>query len=114
MKEPKNLSRNTDLMAQSKTVLPIIGMGVTFGIGGDSYPYTVVAVADDYSWMDITSDSYTAAPGCEYYGNQTYMYSSNMNDPPRRIKLHIRGQRAGKYARGFHTGHRIYHQDPSF
>jgi len=108
-----NLARNLDLINKAGRVVPEIGMGATISVGSDCYPYTVVAIAPDYSWIDVTKDSTTPAPEFDFYGNQNYMYASNLNGQRIRHKLSTRGKRAGRY-NTIYVGNRRFYQDPCF
>lgn len=106
--------KNEQLILGAGNLIPEVGMGVTRSSGSDSYPYTIVAVADDLSWIEINQDSTNPAPNFHYYNNQTYLYTSDMRTPGERIKLHIKGSRTGSYGEHLYLGHRRYYQDPSF
>ena len=107
--------RNVDLIAEAKDgVIPEVGMGATMATGSDSYPYTVVKVAEDLSSIEITADSHHPAPGFDYYSNQVYTYTSNPG-PGTVLTLNTRGKLRGLYGNGrIYLGNRRYYQDPSF
>lgn len=55
-----------------------VGMGATYSIGSDSYPLTVVAVEGVKGKRKITCtyDNYRATKNSDYYGHQSYLYTS--------------------------------------
>ena len=61
MKNSKNIGergfKNTKLLQDLGRILPLIGMGATRRAGSDSYPYTIIGVADDYSSITIQRDN---------------------------------------------------------
>ena len=72
---------------QDTSIDPEVGMGATGGFGSDCYPFTVVWVSADKKKIEVTHDTHTPAPGCDYYTNQIFNYTSNMNGHRERYRL---------------------------
>tara|TARA_R110000787_G_scaffold11722_12_gene38526 strand:- start:8898 stop:9392 length:495 start_codon:yes stop_codon:yes gene_type:complete len=99
---------------------PEVGKGCTYGAGSDSYPATIVEVSKNGKTIWVTSDSHTPTEDCEYYGNQSYTYKSNIDGERTCYTLRKNGSwiRKGSpinaYWCGIGIGSRRYYQDPSF
>lgn len=61
-------------------ITPEVGMGVTQGVGSDSYPYTIVEVLSPRRVV-VQADSFKALPGSDPFGYQKYEYFRNPNAP---------------------------------
>jgi hypothetical protein len=98
---------------------PEVGMGVTFGIGSDCYPYTVLEVVNSKT-IRVQSDDYKALPDSEYFGNQKYEYRRNHQGSITTLTLRKNGRwvRKGESMRGasgyWSIGTRRYYSDPHF
>jgi len=53
-------------------VIPVVGMGVTMGIGSDCYPGTITWVSGNGKNIVVQYDSSKPAKGFDYFGNQVY------------------------------------------
>ncbi len=97
---------------EDKPDIPI-GTGVTYGIGGDCYPYTVIAQPNPKTLI-IQSDDTTWV---EENGKKVCKYTPNPNAATREITLRNNGRWVLKgdsmNSGGFYTiGHRRYYQSP--
>jgi hypothetical protein len=105
---------------EREIISPEIGMGATGGAGSDCYPYTIVEISPNGKTIWVTSDSHKATKDCEYYGNQSYTYTSNMDGERECYTLRKNGRwiRKGaglkEYWCGISIGHRRYYRDPHF
>lgn len=99
-------------------VKPEVGMGVTFCIGSDRYPYTISRVVSDRQ-IEVQEDDYYPAPNHNYFGGQSYIYSRNPFGIASMITLRKNGRwiKTGETmnSSGFwRIGVRDAYQDPSF
>lgn len=60
------------LQTDKNFVKPIIGQGVTIGIGSDCYPGTIIEISNNNKKVVIQIDDTEPTEGFEYYGNQVY------------------------------------------
>lgn len=97
---------------------PEVGTGVTYRIGSDCYPYTVIE--SDPKGLKIKIQSDTAIPLKDYknsdtfYVDQTYKYERNPDGDIIELKLNSKGKWAnGQYGK-FTIGTRKKYLDPSF
>lgn len=115
----KTLSKNL-ITLRSKTTIPQEGMGATMQVGSDCYPYTVVEVAHDLSYILVQPDNHNLGPNFDYYANQSYTYFPCPEAEIVKYTLRKNGRYmlAGAARRAYwceiHVGHRRYYQDPSF
>ena len=106
-----------------------VGAGVTYSIGGDCYPFSVINVTGDV--VEIQRDKYKATANCRYYTNQKYVYYADPEGATENIKLYpqkngtkrwirvYKNEQTGRWRKGstcgfYNIGHRRYYQDPSF
>ena len=72
-------------MSNATRTQPEVGMGATYGIGSDSYPYTIVSVELDKAGqpvkIKVRGCDYRATPNSNYYGNQEYTYTEREDAP---------------------------------
>lgn len=113
------LMKNIELLNSNQySIIPAVGMGCTTGFGSDCYPHTIVAVAEDLSYICTTADSHETTEKHDYYGNQDYTYTTNWNASRTLWTLRKDGayhrDGAGMRLSGIAVGHRRYYQDPSF
>ena len=66
-------------MSTETRTKPEVGMGATYSIGSDSYPYTVVSVGlgkdGQPSTVEVRGCDYRATANSNFYGNQEYTYT---------------------------------------
>ncbi len=96
----------------------VVGMGATYCIGSDCYPYTVVEVISQKKIV-VTGDEYKPAVGFEYYGNQIYDYTPQPNGHRKVLTLRKNGRwipqgSPMKGSCGFAIGSKRAYRDPSF
>jgi len=106
-----------------------VGQGVTYSIGGDSYPYTVIEYKNDI--VTLQSDKSVATKNSDYYNNQIYITASDSNGRKRSFKQYNyngqkrwfeveinsktkRWNKCSNYFTFLYFGKRIYKQDPNF
>lgn len=72
-------------MSTATRVQPEVGMGATYSIGGDSYPYTIVSVVNGKdgqpSIIEVRACDYQAAADSNFYGQQKYTYTEREGGP---------------------------------
>jgi hypothetical protein len=90
--------------------IPKVGDGATICVGSDSYPATVVKVTAKTA--TIQDDTFTPAPGYDYYSNQVYTYAPNVTGHRSIVRLTKRGWRY--LGTPVYFGHRRAYRDPSF
>jgi hypothetical protein len=120
--ELQKLEKNINLLNKNEYgVLPSVGMGCTTGAGSDCYPHTIVAVADDLSYIATTSDSYKhVGPPREYGSDGNWVYTTNWEASRQLWTLrkdghyYAEGAGMGRRYNSIAVGHRRYYQDPSF
>lgn len=96
---------------------PEVGMGATYGVGSDCYPYTIVEILSPRRIV-VQADSYTALPGNDPFSeNQSYEYFRNPQGHLVTLSLRKNGRWVpvgqSNYG-GFAIGHRRFYQDPCF
>lgn len=98
---------------------PSVGTGVTYTIGSDSYPYTVIE--SDPKGLKIKIQSDTAIPFRDYknsnnfYVDQTYKYECNPNGNIIELRLNAKGRwKNGDDCGAYSFGTRRKYLDPSF
>lgn len=101
-----------------KTKEPTIaGLGVTYHIGSDRYPYTIVKVVSS-SRIIVQADSYSRIDNNGLSEIQEYEYTPNLNAEQVTITLRKDGywRRKGDSSRSgiFTLGKRSAYLDPSF
>lgn len=104
-------------MASTVETMPEVGMGATFYINGDSYPYTVVAVNATGKTIKVQRDDYHAVSGewpvCEYEYTPNTEAGIEVFTLRKDGRYHRKGCSANHYS-GLTVGHRRYRQDPHF
>lgn len=98
---------------------PEVGMGATYGIGSDSYAYTIVEVSENKRTVKVQADEAKAQEGSDYYGDQKYDYTPN---PKARIRTFTLRKSGRYYEKGCEMGRggsltigfRRTYRDPSF
>jgi len=65
-------------------ITPVVGMGVTVGVGSDAYPATIIEVSTNLKRVTIQMDKATPVEGFDYYKNQVYTFK---RDPNGAIKI---------------------------
>ena len=103
---------------EGRVEIVVVGMGATYCVGSDCYPYTVVEVINQKKIV-VTSDMYKATDKSEYYGSQDYTYTSNPDGHRMVLTLRKNGRwiPQGSPMRGscgFTIGYRRAYRDPSF
>ena len=121
-------------MSTETRIQPEVGMGATYGIGGDRYPYTIVSVVPGKSGQPekivVRSNDYLATEKSEFYGRQEYTYTEREDAPTetwkwdaknarwRRITMNENGRMVwagpARGAGSLFIGERIARFDPSF
>jgi len=103
---------------QTKTIVPVKGMGVTQGAGSDRYPYTILDVSPSGKQIRIQEDNATPGPGHNFYGSQCWVFTPNPNGRKITISLRKDGRwrevGSGRGSSGYGIGHRDKYIDPSF
>ena len=56
---------------------PYVGLGVTYGIGSDCYPATIISITNKDKKIVIQFDFYTPTEGYDYFKNQVYTFTPN-------------------------------------
>lgn len=106
-------------MNNKEKIIPVVGMGATYGIGSDRYPYTVVNVISENK-VEVTADDYKRTDNNGAFSeDQSYEYVTRWDAP--RLTLTRRkngkwfpvGQKMERWG-GYHVGHRNAHYDPHF
>tara|TARA_R100001163_G_scaffold29743_1_gene23637 strand:- start:111 stop:476 length:366 start_codon:yes stop_codon:yes gene_type:complete len=117
---------------EEKNVEPeiFIGQGVTYSIGCDCYPYSIINISGDI--VTIQRDNYKPTANFDYYNDQKYVYYANPEGATESIKLYYdkpckeqrwirvyKNEKTGRWNKGsrsgfFNIGHRRFYQDPSF
>lgn len=95
-----------------------VGQGVTYGIGSDRYPYTVVEVSENQKTIVIQSDNAEIGPNYDYYKNQNWIITPNPNGVKETFTLRKRGvwvKKGCAKASGYISFNgRSKYQDPCF
>lgn len=96
--------------------MPKVGDPATYGIGSDSYPYTIVSVSASGKTITARRDQSIAAEGHDYYGSQKYNYFANPNAQPEKFTLRKCGsfRPSGSSCGYLSVGHRRHYSDPHF
>jgi hypothetical protein len=108
--------------AAATAIVPVVGMGASFGAGSDSYPATVVEVSKSGKRLWITQDSVVVAGEWAEGEDEASLYTtvSNMDGARREYTLRKNGRwiLAGCEMKAHYMaltlGVRRYRQDPSF
>lgn len=58
-------------------VKPILGQGVTIGIGSDCYPATIIEISNNNKKIVVQMDYAEPGEGFKYFGNQVYNFTSD-------------------------------------
>jgi hypothetical protein len=103
------------------TTTPEVGMGATYGTGGDSYPATVVSVSASGKSLEITNDEIINGTWNEgEYSPETYTTLPDMDGARTTYTLRKNGTWVAKgcpmsawYCR-LYLGRREYRQNPHF
>jgi len=83
------------LQTNRNFVIPIIGQGVTMGVGSDCYPCTIVEISNNNKKIVIQMDEAEPAEGFKYFGNQVY----NITPCPTGIKSIWTWRKSGVWVR---------------
>lgn len=106
------------LQTHRNFIIPVVGMGVTMGIGSDCYPGTITWVSKNLTRIIVQYDNAEPAEGFDYYKNQVY----NITPNPFGVKVAYSWRKRGVWAQkhapkavGYlsFNGRRKY-SDPSF
>ena len=99
----------------SETIIPVVGMGVTQGVGSDRYPFTVVEVINERRIV-VQADEFVRTDHNGLSESQEYSYTPNPD--ARKIVLSKRKSGVWREVRtsdgNFYPGHREAYLDPSF
>jgi DNA-binding beta-propeller fold protein YncE len=100
------------------TVTPEVGMGVTYRIGSDCYPYSIIAVSASKKTIFVTRDDFRLVSGSEETGNAVYKYTTRTDLGPDVVTLRKDGRwrlQGEKKGSGIYViGERRAYNDPSF
>lgn len=105
---------------EKEVVIPVVGMGASYGAGSDSYPATIVEVSSNGKTIWVTEDLYKPTKDFDFYSNQSYTYKSNMGGARRCYTLRknglfiLEGASLNSHWMSLSIGIRRYYQDPSF
>lgn len=106
------------LQTHRNFVIPIVGMGVTMGIGSDCYPGTITWVSKNCDRIIVQHDNFEPADGYDYYSNQVYNITPNPFGTLVAYSWRKRGvwaEKGAKRAIGYLSlNTRRAYQDPSF
>lgn len=100
-------------------IKPEIGMGATYCLGSDRYPYTITYVNGPGTVIEVQADEFkrTDSNG-PYTESQDYEYTPNPNGGKMRVSKRNNGRwvRVGdeKNSCGFWIGNRRAYRDPHF
>lgn len=70
-------TKMNSLQTDKNFVKPIIGQGVTIGIGSDCYPGTIVEISNNNKKIVIQMDDTEPAENFDYFNNQVYTITSD-------------------------------------
>lgn len=93
---------------------PKVGTPVTYKIGSDAYPFTVIESNSKGLKIVIQEDIATPTESHDYYGNQDYTYSRNPNGRTIELKLNAKGRWTNGTSGYYSIGYRRRYSDPSF
>ena len=105
-------------MQMAEQVTPEVGMGATYYVGSDRYPFTIVEVVNEKTLV-IQADEFKRIDKNGFSESQEYTYSPN----PEARKIVITKRKTGRWVEkgqssdcgsGYGIGHRRAYQDPSF
>lgn len=104
-------------MNATETVVPVVGMGVTYCIGSDRYPYEVVKVVNDRT-LQLREMDFRRTDNNGMSESQTYDITPN----PARSSITVTLRKNGRWCQkgqpmnsgGYSLGHARAYQDPSF
>lgn len=94
-------------------IAPQVGMGITFGAGGDRYPGTISRVSESGKTFWYKRDNFRRTDSNGFSEDQTYDITPNPIGVEHRVSLGLRGWRevgGGSVGVGF----RRAYQDPHF
>ncbi len=102
----------------SDKVVPVVGMGVTMGIGSDAYPYTVIQVVSEKRCI-VQADKKKRTDSNGQSEDQRYLFVPDSMGEKIEIYLSTRGDwrkrgNGGKSSYRFTLGKRSAYTDPSF
>ncbi len=102
----------------NERIEPEIGMGATYSLGSDKYPFTIVAVSPSKRTIFVTEDTAKLVSGTEQDGSAKYEYTARMDVPQEVFTLRKNGRyhRKGDSTKGgcMTVGHRRRYNDPHF
>ena len=81
----------TPLSTHRNFIIPVVGEGVTIGIGSDRYPATIIEVSKNLKKIVVQYDIATPAPDCDIYSNQNWVITSDPNGRTRTYTWRKRG-----------------------
>ena len=99
------------------TKTPVVGDGVTYGYGSDSYPGTVTWVSASGKSFRFREDDHTHVSGNFMEGNAVFTYVPNPYGQEYQVSLRKNGRyymKGNQYAgkRSVSVGHRSFYRDP--
>jgi hypothetical protein len=98
-------------------VKPEVGMGATYSVGSDRYPFTVVEIINDKTIV-VQGDNYRRTDDNGLSESQEYEFTPNKDGPKRVLTFRSNGRWVEKKdkqnAPGYRLGHRSAYQDPCF
>lgn len=110
-------TRNLKGFKREGSVEPLVGMGATYTIGSDRYPYTIIAVSASGKRCTIQQDETKRMDKNGMSEQQTYRFIPNPEAEKKVISLRQDGRwrEVGSGGAGFYTiGDRDCYRDPSF
>ena len=106
------------LQTHRNFVIPVVGQGVTMGIGSDCYPGTITWVSKKGDRIIVQHDKAEPAKGFDYYSNQVYDITPDQFGTLVAYSWRKRGvwaQKGAKKAVGYLSfNSRRKYSDPSF
>jgi len=97
-------------------VVPVVGMGVTYCVGSDSYPYTVIEVSKSGKRVRVQQDTATRVDSNGQSEAQTWLYESDPDGKVMEFSLRKTGvwRPKGSDHCYLSLGGRRKYSDPSF
>lgn len=96
--------------------MPQVDDPATYGIGSDSYGYTVVEVSKSGKTIHVRRDKTIPGEGHNYYGHQVWQYFSNPHAQIQKFTLRKCGtyRETGSCCGWMTVGARRHYSDPHF